>query len=824
MRLWVLSMETFIKIQNLSIPNTYNLKSFKKMNSTIRYIFFVFFILILGTSCGTIKHLKDGETLLRKNKVVIKNKSNVDNYNTLIYELGTQTYQKPNSRFLGLPSLGPWYYYRMQAKKDTTKWTRFVNKNFVEPPAIFSQDAADKSAKSMELMMHKKGYFQAKVDYETKIKGLRKKKTHIKYVIDPGKRYYYDTVAIVSKDTAIQNILNEIKSESFIKKGAPVDEQLYLNEEARITNYLKNHGYANFFRNYIADLDGDSLNFKVNAELQVLLTKDSTAHRTYRIGEVSVISLFDESGNSYLQKDSSYNNIRFYVREGKHYIKLKTLDREIFINNGDVYQVSNIEKTRTQLGNLDVFQFVDIRRVNESPTDSVLNYQIRLIPKKRQEFGYDFELNSSRTASTGSRGFLGTSLGLNYKNRNTFRGGEVFTLQAEGGIEIVPRRRIIRGSEINAWNVNLIGSLAFPKYYDWFKTDRLWTNLAQKKGRSFYQKLKERGVSNASLRYNILFNTGSYRIDVFAGAWGWRLSPSPNFRVTVNKVGIDFLEPVFDPDFEEDFVQTNPYLERSLRSQLFTGFGLLFREIDVAYRKDRRGGTSSFLNRWTFEVSGLEVGAINSLRNRFSDNNITFKLFDKYEFSQYVRLETDLIYYRRFKNNTRMLASRINAGVARRFGTSDEVPFVKQFFVGGPTSMRGWRIRELGPGGYINPNNNLNNNFFQTADFKFEFNLEYRFPLLWYMKGAIFLDMGNIWAFNDIEREDSGFSNFFDEFAIGSGLGFRVDVEYFVFRLDFGYRLRNPYPDDTGSHSLVRSRNDLALNKFRVQWAVGYPF
>lgn len=796
------------------------------MNSTIRYIFFVFFILILGTSCGTIKHLEEGETLLRKNKVVIKNKKNVDNYNTLIYELGTQTYQKPNSRFLGLPSMGPWYYYRMESRQDTTWWTRFVNKNFVEPPAIYSQDDAESSASSMELMMRKKGYFNAKVEYETKIKGLRKKKMHVKYNIDPGKRYYYDTVRYVSKDTAIQNILNEIQAESLIKRGAPVDDQLYQNEKARLTNYLKNNGYANFYRNFVDNLDGDSLNHKVNAELEILLTKDSTAHRTYRLGDISVISLFDENGNPYLERDTIYNDIRFYVREGKHFIKLKTLTREIFLNSGDVYEVNNIEKTRIQLGNLDVFQFVDIRRVGENPQDSILNYQIRLIPKKRQEFGYDFEINTSRTAASDIGGqFLGTSIGLNYKNRNTFKGGEVFTLQAEGGIEMRPRRGLFR--DVNAWNFNLIGSLDFPKYYDWFKTDRVVSKIFSKKGETFYQGLKERGVSSASLRYNVLFNLDSYRIDVFAGAWGWRFKPSPYWRVTVNKVGIDFLEPVFDPDFEIDFLQTNPYLERSLRSQLFTGFGLPFRDIDVAYRKDRRGGSSTFLARGNLEISGLEVGAINSLRNRFSANNITFKLFDKYEFSQYIRLETDLIYYKKFKNGSRVVAARINTGVARRFGTSDEVPFVKQFFIGGPTSMRAWRIRELGPGGYVNPVNIANNNFFQTADFKLEMNIEYRFPILWYLKGAVFLDAGNIWAFDDNTRPQSGFTDFFNEIAVGSGLGFRLDVEYFVFRLDFGYKIRNPYPDEDGDHMLFRFKNitkDLALNKFRTQLAVGYPF
>jgi len=773
----------------------------------------------LGTSCGTIKHLKEGETLLRKNKIVVEDKKNVDNYNTLSYELGTQTYQKPNSRFLGLPSLGPWYYYRMEGR-DTTWWTRFVRNNFVEPPAIYSQDAADKSAKSMELMMRKKGYFNAKVDYTTKTKGLRKKKTHVKYVIDPGKRYYYDTVSFVSKDLAIQNILNEIKSESLIQRGAPVDDQLFQNEKARITNYLKNHGYANFFRTYVSDLEGDSLNNKVNAELQILLTKDSTSHRTYRIGDISVISLFDETGNPYLEQDSTYNNIRFYVREGKHYIRLKTLDREIFLNKGDVYEVSNIEKTRIQLGNLDIFQFVDIRRVNESTTDSVLNYQIRLIPKKRQEFGYNFELNTSRTA-VASSSFFGLSLGLNYKNRNAFRGGEVFTFETEGGIEFVPRN-----ATINAWNFNVTGNLDFPKYYDPFKTDWLFTSLVPKGGATFYQKLKERGVSSTSLRYNILFNTDNYRIDVFAGALGWRINPDPHWRVTVNKIGIDFLEPVFDPDFE-DVLQINPYLERSLRSQLFTGFGLLFRELDVAYRNDTRGGRSSFLARGNLEISGLEIGTINWIRNKFSANDITFKLLNKFEFSQYAVLEADLNYYGRFKGNSRVLALRLNSGIARRFGTSDEVPFVKQFFLGGPTSMRGWRIRELGPGGYESPDNMDNINFFQTGDFKLELNAEWRFPLLLYLKGAVFLDAGNIWAFSDDTRQNSGFSNFFDEIALNTGFGFRLDVEYFVIRLDFGYKLRSPFPDDNGNHWLVRRNNlrkDIALDKLVVQLAVGYPF
>jgi hypothetical protein len=119
-------------------------------NSAIRYTFFVFFILLLGTSCGTLKHLEEGETMLRKNKIEIKDKKNVDNVKGLKYELGSKIYQKPNSKFLGvLPSFGPWYYYRIQAKSDTTWWGRFMLKNFAEIPAVYSLEKADRSAENM---------------------------------------------------------------------------------------------------------------------------------------------------------------------------------------------------------------------------------------------------------------------------------------------------------------------------------------------------------------------------------------------------------------------------------------------------------------------------------------------------------------------------------------------------------------------------------------------------------------------------------------------------------------------------------------------------
>jgi len=736
--------------------------------------------------------LEEGETILRKNKIEIKDKKNVDNIKDLKYELGTKIYQKPNSKFLGvLPSLGPWYYYRIQAKSDTTWWGRFVLRNFAEIPAVYNSSSANSSAENMEKALRNKGYFDAEVDFETKQKGLRKKKTHITYNITAGKRYYLDGVNFTSNDTSIHRILQEIKSETLLPPGVAVDREIYDEEIRRLTLHLLNNGYANFYTRYFSKFkldaySADSLDHNLkNVELEVLLPKDSSQHKTYSIGKVTVISMYDENGNPIMEKDSVFNNTHFFVGEGKHFIKLKALDRKIFLREGDIYRLENIDKTRVQLGSLDIFQFINIKRTVSEKADSILNYEIRLIPKKRQEIGVDFEFNNStinrEIASTTSGSFIGTGASLSYKNRNAFRGGEVFTARTEGGLEVEPRNNF----QLNAWNVNLNFTIDFPKYHDLFKTDNLLIKLlslpAPKKGKSFYKRLKERGVASTSLKYNVIANTGNYRIDILTGAWGWKFRPNNKWNIAVNKVGIDFFEPTLTQLFIDSTLFNNPFLERSFKPQLFTG--LLIRDVNFLYQSGiGRGGKSSILLRGNFEISGAEVLLVNKL----VDKNNPFKLANKYDFSQYAKLEGDFRYYLKGSGG-RMLATRLNVG-------------------------------------------DTTTSFYQTGDFKFEVNAEWRFHMFWYFKGAVFVDAGNIWSLNKSDERDGaglGRGDFFKEMAVNTGFGLRLDVEYFILRFDLGYKLRNPFPDENGDFWVVHINSlqkDLALNKFRGSLSVGYPF
>ncbi|MEL7222486.1 MAG: BamA/TamA family outer membrane protein, partial [Bacteroidota bacterium] len=226
-----------------------------------------------------------------------------------------------------------------------------------------------------------------------------------------------------------------------------------------------------------------------------------------------------------------------------------------------------------------------------------------------------------------------------------------------------------------------------------------------------------------------------------------------------------------------------------------------------------------------------------------ANEQAVFKLSDSIEISQYVRTEVELRFNKQI-NAEQSFVGRFNVAAARPFGFTTDVPYVKQFFVGGANSMRGWAQRGLGPGGYLDPLSlNPDNNFrlFQTGDFKMEMNLEYRFPIALWFKGAIFMDVGNVWTFEkDDDRPGSQFLlssgedlaefPFYKQFAVAAGLGLRVDVSYFIFRFDVGSKLRNSFPsyliDDKSQPESAwwNDFQDVDASDFGFNVGLGMPF
>ena len=812
----------------------------KYIHQGLRYITFMCCFVFLVSSCRFQKHLNEDQTFLDENEIVFTNKDDVDNWRNLKYDLSTLAYQKPNSK-----RLGRWLYYKLEnpkqrkikrwEKKDAKRvakgkepkirrFRNWVRKSLSEEPSIYNNDLSQKTAKEIETYLYERGYFNSSVEFSFKgVKRKKKKKTKVTYQVTTNQRYYFDTITYSSKDTAIHRILQNIKPASLVKSEDPVDITLYNAEKRRIIKHLRNDGYANFYANYIPKLDGDSSNYKVNAEFRVLLTKDSTPHEIFTIGDVYVDLLFQPGDTTQIQIDSLFDGVHFLYTKQDFYINPKALAPKIFFRKNDVYKLSDVEKTRKQLGSLDIFQFVELKGIPHPELENVLNYEIRLIPKKRMERGNSFEVNSSKNVAS-SRSFIGFAANLNFKNRNIFKGGEVLNARAEGGFEINPERGNIRN--LTTWNLNIGADLFFPKLMD---HPLGATKIIRKFSKPGYTLLKEQANTQASLNYNIISAVDQYSINVFAGTWGYNWRNEKNARYSMNQIGINFLDPNFSQEFQDTVLIKNPFLQNSLSEQLFTGF--IIRDFSLLLQTNPNKG-KSFSFRGNIEQSGAEIAAINGIYNVISSNiePDTFRfLSNKYEFSQYLRLELDGRFdWKRSKKQS--WAFRTYIGLATPFAFSKNVPYTKQFSAGGDQSMRGWRIRELGPGSFQDPtlqdtsiqNTNV---FYQTGDLKLEMNAEWRFDLIWVFKGAFFLDVGNVWALNQDDRKGANFD--INELAVNIGTGLRMDFSVFLLRLDFGLPLKNPFPNETGRYWVIRTPADIRDIKFKdinSNLAIGYPF
>lgn len=189
-------------------------------------------------------------------------------------------------------------------------------------------------------------------------------------------------------------------------------------------------------------------------------------------------------------------------------------------------------------------------------------------------------------------------------------------------------------------------------------------------------------------------------------------------------------------------------------------------------------------------------------------------------FSNFWRAEADVRYTHELSSK-RAFAARLAAGVAVPFSNASSAPYSRLFFVGGPNSIRAWLIRGLGPGSFYDKR--LENTVpFQAGDMKIEFNSEFRFPVFWRFESALFLDAGNVWNLKETERGTKISKFWYDEMAIGTGLGLRLDVTYALIRLDFGYKMRQPFSINNES-KWIGITNPRWRN-FNPNFALGLPF
>lgn len=805
---------------------------------------------VLVGACNTSKYLAEDEVLLRDNTIKIRGEAR--NKSLLAYELSTLAKQKANSKLLGFIPRER-IFLRHRERGDSSRIRRAWRQAFGEPPVFYDDSLTQAGAEAMQYYLRYRGYFTAAVYVDDLI---RNQKAYVTYNVLPGPLFTIDSVFYDGNSPDIDTLLQRERENSLLQPGEPIDLTSYELEKNRLTNVLRNAGYAFFFETYFDDLEIDTNQAprQGNLYVEVLPPPRQDQHQVYRIGTVSIYPDFEAiqlSGGRI--RDTLIENVRFwYARDSEPSVRARALLRNISLRPGEVFSQAEFDRTNLQLSNLGIFRFVRIRQEIDSTNENILNFAIQLTPNNRIEVGADVGFSfTNRSGAGGAQNLLGLNLSPTFRNRNTFGGAEQFIFDLNAGIEINPfqtdRKRLI-----NSLDIRTNAQLNIPRFSDPFRFYRGLYRLPLGKNRhflneTFYEALLQKATSRIGLSYEYLRVLDFYQLNLLNGRFGYELNRSQTSRYQITHPAIDLLLPQTFSLFDI-LIAENPFLERSFGRQAFVS--LLFRDFSYSRTgRPNRRGESTYIG-WRIETAGGEIWAANKIANWIGDKDerwVWMAADTATNFSQYLQLELDFRFYRRYSANQN-LATRFNAAVARPFGFTSDVPYVKQFFVGGANSMRAWAPRGLGPGGYQDPLAEAGRDsifqLYQAADLKLELNLEYRFNLFWRVRGAVFMDIGNIWTINRDpdrcgsqflfrrkvyrcgERESFVHEPFYRQIAVGSGFGMRVDLTYFIFRLDLGLPLRYNYdrPRGDATSSYWYNFSNFSLGDISYNLGLGYPF
>lgn len=743
-------------------------------------------ILFAMQSCAVKKFIPEGERLYTGATVEIKSDSIIENESQLKSVLKEAFRPKPNKKFLGIQP-GLHFYYKMQQEKPGFI-NRFLYKKIGEKP-VYQSDV--KPYEVQEILLNRlenRGFFYSSATSQFEEK---EKEASVEYTVSVPTPY---TMASYKVDTLTQPIYSEIKrsaEESKLTNGMRFDLSNMKMERERIDSDLKKKGYYNFNSGFLifeADTNQyDRKRFDLFLRLEHEVPKKSIV--PYRISKINVYANYDV-------KDSTVNDVaRFNEKNfinSEEFFKPKYLDPYITLEEGELYNPETSRNTARRLSSIGAYKFVNIQYIESDSllTDSlgILEANIFLSPLNRRS------LRAELQAVSKSNNFAGPGLALTYSNRNLFKGGETFNTTASVGYEVQAGGKGDRGKK--SIQLGLKNELIFPRVLFPIKINNDFFEYSIPK-------------TKTSLSVDYLNRTKLYALLAGTAQFGYNWQANRYINHEINLISLNYTNLSNTTKEFDSILIANPFLKRSFEQQFISGFNYSFTYNGMvdAYRKNQ------FFVNATLDVAG------NGLSLFGKENENGHKEVFGLEYAQYAKADIDVRYH--FKlGKEQLIATRLFGGYGLPYGNSEVMPYVKQYYSGGPYSVRAFRIRSLGPGTYSDEENQNSNYFDLTGNIRLEANIEYRFPIISFLKGAVFVDAGNIWnsKANDFyEGKDKFTSNFINELGMGTGVGLRVDVQGFVIRFD----LAAPFHDPSQKEG---ERFDFKYDQSVFNFGIGYPF
>ena len=828
------------------------------------------------------KRVPDGKLLLTKNEILVngKKEKNEDITNQLYQKPNSSIFgYRLRLNIFNLAATNPDSIYKSKFIKNPEKYTKlskWLSKkqvdrlgnsfyysgihNFLkktgEAPVIFDEKSANRSLLRLKSYYLDKGYFQTKGKVE--IDSISQKKAKVKYSIATGQPFILDTITLKINSPLLDSLFKTNKELTYIKTGKQYSKIDFDAERNRITANFKNNGAFYFQQNYINyTIDtlnsNNKANIEINIENQSIRENDSTKTVPFKLYKISNVNIYtDNNSKERLEvSDSiSYKNFNLYSKS-KIKFRPKAITDAVFITKGSLFSDTKTTLTSRALSSLRVFNYPSIQYIvdKKDATSNSLIANIYLTTRDKFSFGYNFDFTHSAIQDIGITASTSVSI------RNIFHGAETLEIAARGNIGSSKEVANIKNNFFNVSEYGVDMKLNFPRLFFPFKTDKIvpksmlpFTSFA-----IGYAKQENIGLDkqnftssvnynwnpkqNIKARFELLnvqfvknVNTSNY-FNIYQSSYDVlnSLAKNPSYAVNPSYFNSDnnLIIESGTLGFTNDVLGTNPTLIPSAadyktirsieerRSRLTENDLIVSTSYNYTETTKKDQNDNDFMIfRGKIESAGnllaLLASASKQLKNQDGNNN-----FFEVQYSQYIKVESEFIKLWDL-HRKRILAIRSFVGIAIPYGNSNDIPFSRSYFAGGTNDNRAWQSYGLGPGasGGIND--------FNEANLKLAFSAELRFNMIGQLNGALFVDAGNIWnVLDNVDDETSVFRNLnsLKNSAVGSGFGLRYDFNFFVIRLDFGFKTYNP-ADEEGK----RWFRDYNFSHSVVNIGINYPF
>jgi outer membrane protein assembly factor BamA len=762
-----------------------------------KFRYLLVFMIVFASACSTTKYLAPGQKLYTGGEVKITDKKNTtkSEAKALTGELQGLLRPKPNGAILGL-RVKLWLYERYKTpKKRGLK--HYISTHLGEPPVLVSSVDLDKNAEILQNRLQNESYFLAQVSGDTVSKNKTAKAV---YTVQTGPSYHYRSITFPKQNDDLDTAVTGTSKQTLLKVGDKFNLDVIKTERIRIDARLKEEGYFYFApEDLIMRYDSTVANHQVDMFVKVKDATPDEARWVYKIRNIYVYPHYSLRDTS-LKLDSAVKYRWYNVIDPKNTFRPFTFKNSVLLHPGDIYNRTTHTNSLSRFIELGPFKYVKNRFEDVTPDSAFLDVYYFLTQQKRKSLSADIVARST------SANYDGTEVDINFRNRNLFKGAELYTLKLFGSEDIQ------FGAYNHGYNVYQVGiepSISWPRFIGPFNfhTDNAFI---------------PRTILSAG--YTLIHREQLYTLNSFNASFGYQWKPSIHKQHQLDLLDITYVDPENVSQLYQDSIQAsrNPSLAHVINKQLTFGpsYSYTWTNTTESFR------TNTFYYNGKVSLSGNLYGIITGADTPRRVSKIFGTPFD-----QYVKIENEFRFFHKLGPNS-TLATRFMVDVGLPYGNSTVLPYSQQFFIGGANSLRGFQAHSLGPGAYNLPDSlRKGTNFLpdESGDIKIEANVEYRPKLFSIVEGAVFVDAGNIWLLrsNPYLPGAAFGKNFLNQIAADVGVGLRFNLSVLVLRTDLGFPIIEPNLP-AGQHVVI-DKIDFGSSQWRGQnlvfnLAIGYPF